>query len=299
MTPEEEVDMVRQSTEEAEEIPQEGQYEEEGIYAIRQGDAQEAKDTMDPYPVPRAYANIKQKHRACALDTAIIYFMTKAQHEDFAANQLWQQACDYLYEWKVEDYDSVDKEVLLKFCDFLIDNGIWIELNWRQVASRVYEALEADNIHVWTEEEIDKVARTNLRFEARTANPGFVDRLLGRRIRLSLRARQPPLTNLESTAEPETREQREDTQFQQASSYRNLSFKLPPLSSENSARASPTLITVMVKRSQDRESTAPTAQFNGGIVPSDGLTSRQLTDLIKLYSDDPTSKYTGGQYETI
>ncbi|KDN64678.1 hypothetical protein CSUB01_12316 [Colletotrichum sublineola] len=175
MTPEEEVNMVRQSTKEAEEIPQEGQYKEEGIYAIRQGDAQEAKDTIDPYPVPRAYT----------------------------------------------------------------------------------------------------------------------------KIRLSLRARQPPLTYLKSTAKPKTREQREDTQFQQASSYRNPSFKLPPPSSENSAQASPTPMTVMVKRSQDRESTTPTAQFNSRIVPSNSPTSRQLTNLIKLYSNNPTSKYTGSQYETI
>ncbi|KDN68150.1 hypothetical protein CSUB01_12389 [Colletotrichum sublineola] len=78
--------------------------------------------------------------------------------------------------------------------------------------------------------------------------------MMDRLVLLSLRRRHLLITSREVTAEPEARKWRKDTQIQQASSYRNPSFKLLLLLSENSAQ---------------------------------------------LYSNNPTSKYTGGQYKTI
>ncbi|KDN66578.1 hypothetical protein CSUB01_12348, partial [Colletotrichum sublineola] len=68
-----------------------------------------------------------------------------------------------------------------------VDNGVWVESHRRKIAPYIYEAIEADEIHVWTEQEIERIVKTSERFKARIANPEVVDIMMDRLVLLLLR----------------------------------------------------------------------------------------------------------------
>ncbi|KAK1566022.1 uncharacterized protein LY79DRAFT_675009 [Colletotrichum navitas] len=214
--------------------------------------------------------------RIDALNTVICGRIAEYTADNKYGQQLWSDLAEDFDEWTGEDFENADKGLIKKFRDFLVTNGVYVNKTQRgTVASRVYNAIKQEEYDVWDEKRIADVIKMNQAFRERMNNKDFAENVTDSYVcTFKIPMKTPPSSEESAVAAVNNPAEARSSLNTRQSSYNNPDFVT------STARDSH-------QYTRQRETTIPPVQ------------SLELTDLIKLYSDDTESKYGGNAYDTI
>jgi len=232
--------------------------------------------------ITRLPTNLTEKQRSLALNTIAAFCLGESEYNNYLGGELLYHTQEDLADWSVNDFEAIDPKVLTGLRDFLVNRGVWVDRRKHpSIAQRVFDTLQQEEGTHWTDEMIAIVGRASRDFRERLEDPDFLEDIKGREIIVY------GTKTVDTRPSPATTHQ---------TSYNNPAFTPPPPSSTPKPRVTaeingPRVMTTAPPRELSLTAATSTA--------TSGPTPKQMSDLMKMYSDDQTAKYTGGQYETI
>ncbi|KDN69577.1 putative conserved hypothetical protein [Colletotrichum sublineola] len=234
--------------------------------------------------------------RKDGLQAIMVYRLKRYKADNNYGQELWDRLHEHFDDWSAEDFNTVDRELLALFRVFLVERGIWISRERQPlVYIRIHAIVHQEEYEVWDDEMLAMARKFYKGIKPRLQDPGFVRSITDDYssspvpVKISASYRQVPSA---PPSEAPSRRDPSSGQPVQQTSVNNPDFKLP--SEEESRR-----YTASRQATATIEAIRQPGAYTPDLPTGNGLAPRQLTDLMKLYSDDPTSKYSGGQYETI
>ncbi|KAK2035926.1 hypothetical protein LZ31DRAFT_601699 [Colletotrichum somersetense] len=106
------------------------------------------------YPVPEALYNL-------ALATIAAYYIGKYKHNDYLGGEVWSRAQEDFFDWSIDDFELLHRDVVNKLRDCLVERGVWIDRRKNaSIARRIYETTYKEERVVWNDEMIETAARS-------------------------------------------------------------------------------------------------------------------------------------------
>nr|XP_036574154.1 uncharacterized protein CTRU02_15898 [Colletotrichum truncatum]XP_036577328.1 uncharacterized protein CTRU02_12797 [Colletotrichum truncatum]XP_036582280.1 uncharacterized protein CTRU02_07846 [Colletotrichum truncatum]KAF6780544.1 hypothetical protein CTRU02_15898 [Colletotrichum truncatum]KAF6784268.1 hypothetical protein CTRU02_12797 [Colletotrichum truncatum]KAF6790940.1 hypothetical protein CTRU02_07846 [Colletotrichum truncatum] len=70
--------------------------------------------------------------------------------------ELWNEVSPDFADWSEEDFQNVPPPILRFFRDYLIGNGVYVEMDGKKISKNVALALKKEEFHYWSPQELEQ-----------------------------------------------------------------------------------------------------------------------------------------------